>query len=139
MSDEFFAPHERKLIKKVVLWGLAIVVFLAIISWPLGLFQRTANPDRVVGSYEQFFNRCASVQSLETQRDELEAQLEATDEDDESEVRRLRSALTGVKSQRARAINNYNADAENLTRQWFRSEKLPARLDEGTEHTTCTP
>lgn len=117
--------------------GLTALLVLIALTWTLGMFDRIANPDRAVGSYERFFNRCAAVQSLETQRDQLEAQLAETPESDEAERRRLRSALTGVRSQRARAINAYNADAENVTRQWMRSEKLPPRLDEQQEHTTC--
>jgi hypothetical protein len=80
-------------VRKQVLVAVAAFAALLVLAWVLGLFGRVANPDRVVASYEAFFNRCASVQTLETQRDQLEAQLAETDPDDTSEVSRLRSAL----------------------------------------------
>lgn len=122
---------------KIFFIVVAAILIMTVIAWPLGLLDRVANPDRAVGSYERFFNRCASVQSLETQRDALLQQLESTDEEDTDELSRIRSALTGVRSQRARAINSYNADAANVTRSWLRSERLPPRLDESQEYTEC--
>lgn len=114
----------------VVLWLLGTA--LGIVG---GVTERVADPDRMVGVYERFFDRCASVQALEQQRDAIADELEATD--DTQRVTRLQSARQAVESQRARTISQYNADADSPTRSFLRSEGLPPRLDPTDETTEC--
>lgn len=91
-----------------------------------------------IARYEEFYNRCASVQSHE---DALVAQEErlANLDSDSKEASRVRTVIAGIKSQRARAIRQYNADASNsYTSGRFRASNLPYRLDIDARQTICT-
>lgn len=118
----------------IIASALVALVLIAALGTALGVFGRVGDPDRMVGVHERFFDRCASVQSLEDQRDEVAAELEAAEGDREE---RLRSSLQAIKSERARTIRQYNADADAPTRAFLRSEGLPAELDVDKEETTC--
>lgn len=118
---------------------LAALTALGVVGNLFGVAGRVTDSDRVLGTYEQFFNRCAAVQALEDQRDLLSAQLDALEDDYDGaqadwprdarrEHARLSSSLTGVRSQRARSIAAYNAAAENRTTGWLRDHRLPTRL-----------
>lgn len=119
--------------------GLAAFVVVLGILWllgtALGVVGSVSDPDRMVGVYERFFDRCASVQSLEDQADQVRAELKATDDSDRA--MRLRSSLQAVESERARTIRQYNADADAPTRSFLRSEGLPGELDPEVEDTRC--
>lgn len=123
--------------------GVAAAIIGIALLWALGtafgiiggVTDRVADPDRMVGVYERFFDRCASVQALEDQRDSVQAELDATEDGKRAE--RLRSSLQAVEAQRARTISQYNADADAPTRSFLRSEGLPARLDVADERTEC--
>lgn len=88
-------------------------------------------------SYNHFFDLCASIEGYEDQAVLLEDQLAATPEDEDQERNRLRSSLSGVKGQRARAIARYNGDVEKEeTRGQFKAAGLPDQLDV-EEETQC--
>lgn len=118
-----------------VIVGLLLIGLLLLLGTALGVFGRVSDPDRMVGVYERFFDRCASVQSLEDQRDQIQAELERVEAEDRRQ--RLNSSLQAVESERARAIRQYNADADAPTRSFLRSEGLPGELDPDEEETTC--
>jgi TPR repeat protein len=87
--------------------------------------QIKSGPSRIA-AYNHFFDLCASVQSdearLDAQRDELAS---ATGDD----VARIHANIAGLMSDRAEAINEYNADAEKgYTIGQFRASKLPFQL-----------
>lgn len=124
--------------------GVAVLALVAIVVlWFLGtafgivggVTDRVGDPDRMVGVYERFFDRCASVQALEDQRDSVQLELDNTDDPEREES--LLSALQAISAQRARTISKYNADADAPTRNFLRSEGLPDRLDVTDERTEC--
>jgi hypothetical protein len=90
-----------------------------------------------ITNYELFFNRCAAVQAAEARTEELESQLALQEEDSRSWNITLTS-LTGIRSQRAESIAQYNADAaKDYTRGQFRDSDLPYTLILEEENTRC--
>ncbi len=95
----------------------------------------------IIQAYDHFFNLCAAVQTDEARLDAQFDQLQATtDPDDKS---RILTNIAGISSDRADAINTYNADAEkDYTIGQFRSAKLPFQIADNPytkkgAHTTC--
>jgi hypothetical protein len=81
-----------------------------------------------IQAYNHFFNLCSDVQGLEGAHDATLRQLDllGPDSDDRN---RVVANLTGIESQRARSIADYNADArKNWTSGQFRDEDLPYQL-----------
>lgn len=98
--------------------------------------QTQADADYRIGAYDQFYDKCSGVQSLESKIANLTEELEATDEDKRKSV--LNTSITASKNKRAEMINDYNADArKEATRGQFRASDLPYELNEEEEETTC--
>lgn len=120
-------------------WGWRWVA--APIEGAVGAREEIQSGEFRVAAYERFFNLCSAVQSHEAQLDALHAELEDADKDDLS---RIRSNITGVRSQRLRLIREYNSEAaRDYTTGQFRSADLPDRLTandypEESEGTRCT-
>lgn len=97
------------------------------------LIQR--DPQYRVAIRKQFFDRCAAVQSKETQVANLERELETA----KGERRvQLEGAITAQLNSRAELIAEYNAAAsDDFTRGVFRDLSLPYQLDPGRERTVC--
>lgn len=98
--------------------------------------QTQADADYRIGAYDQFYDKCSGVQSLESKIANLTEELEATDEDKRKSV--LNTSITASKNKRAEMINDYNADArKEATRGQFRASDLPYELSEEEEKTSC--
>lgn len=110
----------------LVMWGLGTL---------FGVIGQVTEPDRMIGVYEEFFDRCASIQALEDQRDSIQQEIESTSNEDR--LVRLRSSLQAASAERKRAIRQYNVDADADTRAFLRDEGLPGEIDVNKEHTTC--
>lgn len=83
-----------------------------------------------IARYEHFFDLCGAIEGYEDQIAILTTQLATTDESDTKEMNRLRSTIAGLEGQRARAIRQYNADAQkDYTAARFRASKLPYQLN----------
>ena len=141
MSLFWHEREDRPRVGVIAGLGVALIGVLMILGTVFGILGNIFGAAEDVSGdmrqqYERFYNQCASVQSLEAQRDNLEEQLEEVDSDDD-EYDRLRSSLTGVKSQRERTINQYNSEASQITRSLFQGNDLPERIDPSQEHTTC--
>lgn len=81
-----------------------------------------------IEAYQTFFNQCGSIQGLEGQIDELEAQLKRF-ESGSREYNITAVSLTGVKGARHQAIAKYNQDAnKDYTEGQFRDRNLPHQI-----------
>lgn len=98
--------------------------------------RRIESADSRIGNYEHFYDLCAFVQSQEVSLSSQRSLLESSE--DAKERTRVRSNIAGLEAQRARAINQYNADAnKSYTRARFLGEDLPRKLDANVEATSC--
>lgn len=89
-----------------------------------------------IASYEHFYNKCSSVQSLESRITNMEDELSQVESEQRKTV--LNASITASKNRRSQLINSYNADARKEgTMGQFRSSDLPYQLDESEEITTC--
>ncbi|NIJ11128.1 putative Zn-dependent peptidase [Saccharomonospora amisosensis] len=95
-----------------------------------------AGGDYRIAAYEHFFDLCAAVQSKESTIAQLEAELPGADQ---RRAEQVRTTLTALRSSRASAIHEYNADARKAaTTGRFRDLGLPRQLDI-EEETSCVP
>lgn len=79
-----------------------------------------------IAAYDHFFNLCAAIQTLESSIDAQTEELKTATGDD---VGRVNANIAALKSARAGAIFDYNADAQkSYTLGQFRSSHLPYRL-----------
>lgn len=124
--------------------GLLGIILLMIIGSGLGVLgnflgigEEVTDTQRMVGEYEEFFEKCSSYNTLIRQEENLQAQLEEAPEEEKS---RVRSSITGVQGQQARVAEEYDANAADRTRSWLRDNDLPERLTphlENSETAEC--
>jgi hypothetical protein len=124
--------------KHVIIAVVAIVAFIVAI-WAFRYYtaeirgkiqakERVESGSHRLYSYEFFYDLYASIQSYETalkaQRERLETAETA------SERARIRSNIAGIKAQKRRAIERYNANAQKVeTKAKFKADDLPTRID----------
>lgn len=98
--------------------------------------QTEANADYRISAYDRFYDKCASVQTIEGKISNLEEELEATE--DKQRISTLNTSITASKNKREEMINSYNADASKEdTRAKFKASDLPYELDANEEETVC--
>lgn len=122
--------------------ALIAIVLLMVVGSALGIFGNFLQvgdrvSDRAQFSYEEFYDKCHSVRSLENQEQQLQDQLDRTNPEDQDEINRINSSLTGVRARRAQVIEEYNSNASKWTRNLFQANDLPERLGTERESTTC--
>lgn len=124
---------------KIVLWIVAIFIAMAAIGYGIrwvtapiegrvGMRENVESAEFRQFSYEHFYNQQATIRSYE---DALMAQYDLLGTaESQSERRRVRANIAGIKAQRARAIERYNADArKEKTQGKFRANDLPYQID----------
>lgn len=116
----------------IVVAGLVAIVVLMIVSSGLGVLgnflgigEEVTDTDRMIGTYEDFYDKCASYNTLTRQEQNLQDRLDVAGEEDES---RVQSQLAGVRGQRARVAEDYDAQAAQRTSSWLRDNSLPQQL-----------
>lgn len=133
-----------------ILVAIAVVFLIAVYGF--GFLQREtaefrgetgqmedtkANSDYRIASYDDFYDVCSSVQSIEGKIKNMEEELEETD--DKQREATLKPSITASKNKRVELIKSYNADArKEATKGQFRASDLPYELDENEEETVCT-
>jgi|SRR5690625_2768523 len=141
--------------KKIMLTAVGLLLLLAIsflvAVYGFGFLQREtadfrgetkqiedtqANSDYRMAAYDRFYDKCASVQSIESKIQNMEEELDGTEETQRKTV--LKTSITASKNKRAELINSYNADArKEATRGQFKASDLPYELNENEEATLC--
>lgn len=98
--------------------------------------QTQADADYRISAYDQFYDKCAGIQTLESKITNLSDELEETEDEQRKSV--LNTSITASKNKRAELINDYNADArKEATRGQFKASDLPYEVDINEEETTC--
>lgn len=140
--------------KKVTIIVSAVVIAVAIILASVyggGLLQRMtadfrgetdqieqtqADADYRISAYDQFYDKCAGIQTIESKIANLSDELEEAEDEQRKSV--LNTSITASKNKRAELINDYNADArKEATRGQFKASELPYEIDIEGETTTC--
>lgn len=143
--------HKSKNILLILFSVLTVVAIFLTIIYGGGLLKRVTadfrgETDQIeqtkadgsyrIAAYEAFYDRCASVQSLESKIRNLVEELEGTDEEQRQDI--LNTSITASKNKRVELISAYNADArKEATQGQFKSSDLPYELDENKEETVC--
>lgn len=97
--------------------------------------QTEADSDYRIAAYDEFYDSCASVKSIESKIKNVEE--EVKDAKDSERRATLGTSIMALKNKRAELIESYNADArKEATRGQFKSSDLPYELDI-EEETTC--
>lgn len=120
-----------------ILGGFALVLVLVGISWGVGWVaapfhgklqarQQINSGSFRIAAYNHFFDLCAAIQSDDARLDAQLVQLPTAKGDD---VSRIETNIAGITSDRADAINQYNADAsKSYTIGQFKSSHLPYQI-----------
>src|SRR5699024_6135465 len=96
--------------------------------------QSRADADYRINAYDQFNDKCAGIQTLESKITNLSDELEETEDEQRKSV--LNTSITASKNKRAELINDYNADArKEATRGQFKASDLPYEIDINEEET----
>lgn len=117
----------------VVMFGLfgatlAFRYYTADVRGTVGAQERIKSPEFRIRAYQGFFDRCAAIQALEGQIDELAGTL-ALMEPNSRQWNITLTGLTGTKGLRHTAIAGYNGDSsKEWTDAQFKAESLPYRI-----------
>jgi len=127
MKNTFVALGMVAGVVAIVVAGYAIKYYTADVRGRIDANEEIKSGASRIANYDHFFNLCASIQTNEATIDALLAELkDAVDNDDKG---RIQSTLTGVRSARFGAINQYNADAsKGYTQGQFRDSQLPYQI-----------
>lgn len=140
-----------KKITAIIIASLAVLCIIYLIAvYGFGFMQREtadfrgetgqiedtqANSSYRISAYDDFYDSCASVKSIESKIENLVDELENAEEAQRKSI--LNTSITAAKNKRAELIESYNADArKEATRGQFKSSDLPYELDI-EEETTC--
>lgn len=149
MTEPFVPRTQKGLLANAVGWIAAILAVSALVAGAVWGWRYVTAPaaGKVsarqqinsgayrIAAYNHFFDVCAAVQTDESRLAAQRAELVGASPDDAS---RIRANIAGISSDRADAINEYNADAaKGYTLGQFRASGLPYRLDQTKEHTLC--
>lgn len=117
--------------------AIVAIVVLIILGKSCAVADKVTDPDRIIYTYEWFFNTYASIQSFQSQAEIAGKAVEnfKTDHADNlnsyansTELSRLRAVEQGLHNHLVATINNYNANAKNITRGLFKDWRLPAEV-----------
>ncbi len=141
----------KKIIISTIASLLLIAVVFLVVVYVFGFLQREtadfrgetgqieqtkANSSYRIASYDQFYDKCASVQSLESKITNMEEELALTGDDAQRKTV-LNTSITASKNKRAELITSYNADArKEATQGQFRASDLPYQIKE-EGNTSC--
>ena len=110
-------------------FGWAWRYYTAPISGRVGAQQQIQSKEMMITAYNHFFDLYAAIKSYDVILQALNDQLKQVTSEKERE--RVLATITGVTAQRARSIQQYNADAKkSYTIGQFRDWQLPYQLDE---------
>lgn len=99
--------------------------------------QQIQSGNNRIQAYEQFFNECASVQTMEQALSQSYTELKSASKDDRA---RIETNISAQLNDRNDAANQYNAQShENYTNAQFKASSLPYEIGRYTkgEVTQC--
>jgi hypothetical protein len=147
-------PGPRKVLKWVLIGVLILFVlsFLGFI-WSItigsagGVAKRVTNPDRLIATYEGYYDKCTSVVKLDADakaaKEELKVWTESYDKAadpfrlEAQEGARLRTNVTGIEQRRREVAADFNSQSLQITRLngLTKGDDLPTTIEEGVTPT----
>lgn len=137
--------------RRWIWWGVGIVLMLLLGGWVIRIAafpvnqatrvaERTFNADNMIRQYEWFKQQNQDIIAIDAQlaaRRAAVADFETSAGpradwrfDDRQEWGRLTSVVRGLEGQRTQMVAEYNARAEMMNRDIFRTRDLPERIDQ---------
>ncbi len=131
---------------KVILYGFVAILMISVLGAglhfmfkPLEVLDKVTDPDRMIYTYEWFFDQNAKVNAVDAQIFAKNAEVLAFtkslpelrkewDKDDKRELARKNVELTGLTQHRATLVEEYNSRAAQKTRSFLKDNTLPERL-----------
>lgn len=135
-------PSEKRVYGSIVAWTLALAALVAVVVAATWGWRYVTAPAKGrieareqinsggtrIAAYNHFFDMCAAVQTVEQTL--LAEYQERKTADTAKDRERINTNITGLQAERARSINEYNADArKSYTIGQFRSSSLPYQLN----------
>jgi hypothetical protein len=147
-------PGPRKVLKWVVI-GIVALFLLSAIGWiwsvtggrAAQVAERVTNPDRLIATYEGYYDKCTSVVKLDADAKAAQAELAAWEkayspEDDPfrleaQEGARLRTNVQGIEQRRREVAAEFNSQSLQITRLngLTKGDDLPTKIEEGVTPT----
>lgn len=147
-------PGPRKVLKWVLL-GIGALFLLSFIGfiWSVtagsgaGVARRVTDPDRLIATYEGYYDKCTSVVKLDADAKAAKAELAAWKESYDSkndplqlqaqEGARLRTNVTGIEQRRREIAAEFNSQSLQITRLngLTKGSDLPVQIEEGVTPT----
>jgi hypothetical protein len=143
-------PGPRKVLKWVVIGIVALFVLGAIsFIWSVTVgsgataVRRVTNPDRLIATYEGYYDKCTSVVKLDADAKAAKAEYTAWKESYDSkndpfqlqaqEGARLRTNVTGIEQRRREVAAEFNSQSLQITRLngLTKGSDLPIKIEEG--------
>ena len=115
------------LIAVAVVGGWAIRYYTAPIRGTVGAYEQIQSAPMRITAYNHFFDLRAAVQGYDGQLEAMRKSLEENPSKKEKE--RIVATIAGIEGARARAVAQYNADAQkDYTIGQFRDANLPYQI-----------
>ncbi len=112
----------------IIVGGWAYRYFTAPIEGRVGVQERIQSATNIIVSYNFFHDLYGAILSYDTSLKALEDELSQVTSEGEKE--RILATIAGLKGQRARAIQEYNANArKSYTTGQFRDWQLPYQIE----------
>jgi hypothetical protein len=122
---------------------IIFILFLSLVHWlvsvPAGVASRVINPNAIVQNYEWFEDQYQDIRAANAQIDIARKSIAAFEAsagprvdwtfDMREELARLRSNLDALEFYRAKLIADYNAKSRMITRNLWKSDKLPYTIE----------
>jgi hypothetical protein len=100
-------------------------VFVSVIFAPVGVVQKTVDPDHIISNYEEFQNIYNTCQKLNA---DIGTIRDVPDTDKMFEAFSKSSMVAAKKQQMTRWVEEYNAKSKMLNRNLWKSRTLPYQL-----------
>lgn len=106
----------------------------------MGIVNRQVNPDMIVQSYEWYEQQVRDIRAIEGQITDAKEAVETFKSGSgpaehwtftqREEFGRLNSNITGLKQAKRKMIEDYNARASMISRNYWKSSTLPQHIEE---------
>jgi len=127
-----------------VIGVIALIIVLTVVGKSCAVVDKVTNPDRIIYTYEWFFNTYASIQSYEEQLANAKVSTETFKTEhagnidnlwNSQELARLHEVERGLYNQLVSTVNQYNANGKNITRSIFKDPRgnLPYEITVNTD------
>ena len=139
-TSEFYVLRTVFAVTAIIVLIIALTLGVKMLFFPAAIVGRVMNADNVLYNYEWFFNKYQSIQAAERNvkesidsydrwRKSVPANPEKWSYSAHEENGRLNTNISGIQMHWNELVADYNAKSSMVSKNIFKSGKLPARIN----------